>query len=308
MKCSSVRIKTCLRFICSILIVCACVDNNKVKFRTVLIVDSIHTSFNKNQSLVKYMSDDGVPNVVAIEGINKIVLNARREAIEIAIQDYNTVTQHFLIRQGDSVLLTEFGDNFGIKILNRIVLPFDENYRRKYDTAFLKKDAVAVDEFYKICALINSNNFIDLANDAGLRQDLDGIRKQVFEELPKENQFIDSLATHQLISPEVAMFYKVKNTFDSIKISYYQGRSRPDRSVYTFLVVFKAVNQKSLNDTFSWNHLTFYDDWFDTYIIQLYPADKSVGLYDSLQTMIQNLNVEDSLIKETLLLKMHLKN
>lgn len=283
-------------------VLCTCM-NVKKKDRTVLILDSMQVgSFKNNQARVKYMSDDGLPEVRMIEGdLDKILVNANRENIELALQDNNTVTQYFLIKKGDSVLLTEIGDNWGLKIINRDVLPFDENYCSQQDT-FSNERESEVDEFYRACAQINSG-VIHPDNKADLFKALLEIRDKVIKELPRRKKNIDSLVEYRLMSPEVAAFYKLKNTFDSVKISNYIG-SRPACSSDTFLEPFKAIS--NYKTRFSWIHLTFYDDWFDIFINQFYTEPnncKRTGSAGTLYAMIRKNNKTDSLLANTLLRK-----
>jgi hypothetical protein len=278
----------------------------KSKNRTVLIIDSTYAaSFERNQLRLKYMSDEGAPNVLAIEaGLDKIILNTQRDNIELAFQNNNTVTQYFFINHGDSALLTEFEENIGINILNRTCLPFDENYKTKYK-ASLSEDITGADEFYKACAWMNDIQS-DRGQDADLIKYLLKLKKSALDATSRENRFIDSLSDHEQMSIEAAAFFKIKNTFDSLKISHYQG-SRPDNSMLTFLEPFKAISQVSSNTLLSWVHFTFYDDWFDTYINRLHPRlsiyQNSQPINDSVRMMIRNLDLKDSLIRNTLLLK-----
>ena len=284
------------------LVFCDCTNGRK-KSRTVVILDSVQmASFQSSQARIKYMSDDGLPEVQMIEwGMNKIIVNTGRKNIELALQDNNTVTQYFLIKKGDSVLLTEIGNNWGIKIINRKVLPFDENYGSQHDTLKSEEDN-DVEEFYRACALINSG-FIHSENNDEPIKELQKIKDKVMEGFPSENRLIDSLVEHRLISPEVAEFRKIKNKFDSLRISHYIG-SRPDCSARTFLEPFNAVSTSNI--IFSWPHLTFYDDWFDIFITQFYrqPNDcKNARTYKTLESMIQKSNIADSLVMNTLLRK-----
>jgi hypothetical protein len=282
----------------------ACTGNNKPKNRTVLMIDSTYAgSFVQNQLRMKYMSDDGAPNIIAIEaGLHKIILNTRRQHIELAFQNNNIATQYFLIHNGDSALLTEFQDNIGVNILNRTGLPFDENYKTKY-RASLPGNTAGVDEFYSACGLMNNAPSFEWNGDADLLEDLLKLKRSALDAISVENKAIDSLTRHDLISADAATFYKFKNTFDSIKISHYQG-SRPDNSLLTFLEPFKAMPQSSPNAPLSWAHLTFYDDWMNTYIQQLHPPSAThqdtQPFDDSLRTVILNLDLKDSLIRHTL--------
>jgi len=276
--------RSCLYLLVS-LAIAACTNN--VKNRTVVMIDSTYAaSFRSNELRMKYMSDEGKPNVILLANVSdKIVINAHRQHIELAFQNNNTLTQYFFIKQGDSILATEWQNNIGIKILNRSCLPFDENYKTKYNGT-PQGTARSVDDFYRACVLINDTRPFDWSKDAEINKDLLALKNKALRSLPVENKFIDSLTHHQLISPEVATFYKFKNAFDSIKINHYRG-SKPLNASVTWAAPFKALSQNTTPGDFTWIHFTFYDDWLDAYSKQLHPGQATIrnpgALYDSLR-------------------------
>lgn len=192
-------------YLLALLAICACTSRSSSKVGTVLITDSLYVAFfEKNGVVMKYMSDEGEPNIIAIHrGLDKIILNARRHAIELAFQSDNTLTQYFFVNQGDSALLTEFEDEIGVDVLSRECLPFDENFKTKYN-ALLRKDVTGVDEFYRVCALVNETPTFNQIDDADLGEHLLSLKKDAISAIFVENRFIDSLTIHGLMSPDVA--------------------------------------------------------------------------------------------------------
>jgi hypothetical protein len=148
-----------------------------------------------------------------------------------------------------------------------------------------------------------NDRFINLANDSELRMDLAKIKKKAFKEFQEEKVFLDSIEAAKLITPEVAAFYRLKNTFDSIKIEQYDG-SRPNFSNPIFLHPFKAIPMSPSPYAFSWVHLTFYDDWIGLYFDQFYLKGKisrDSNTLDSIYTQIHKSVLPDSLINILLL-------
>jgi hypothetical protein len=298
-------LKCCCLSLLALLAVGACTESKKKE--TVVVIDSSYvTAFKRNQLRMKYMSDDGEPHVIDIGSIfDKIVIPVHRQHIELAFQNNNTITQYFAIRRGDSILLTEWQDNIGIKILNRQSLPFDENYKTLY-RATLPENALGVDDFYRATLLLNDTRSFDWSKDAEFIEELTDIKNKALRAVPLENKFLDSLTQHTLISPEVAAFYKLKNNFDSIKISLYQGGT-PRITPNTLLAPLSPLSLRTAGGDSAWMHFTFYDDWLDIYLKQLAlttPAGRSLeSSPDSLHTLVQNLNIPDARIKHTLLQK-----
>lgn len=270
----------------------------------VVIPDSLQQLFEQNDTMIKYMTDEGIPVVERIlAGSPDITVAVNREFINVAVQDSRRLIRHFVLKNGDVVKLVYDKDGYLFLTHERPEdegLPYDENYESLRDSILFKGNRHAFDEFSRYWLMLEMNRMTS-SIDGDLLRDLETLQRKSIQDFRMEKAFLDSLESAGQISSYVAGFYHLLITFDSIRVLSYPQFS------FNSLVAPSAAMGIAKPEVFDDpRHLVFYDDCVETHYRKMFTRNPllvyAVSNPDSLYTTISEADIKDRNIKVKMLL------
>ncbi len=257
-------------------------NGSKGELQTIIMIDSASIQkFEKAGTMLKYMTDEGMPVMEFLSTQTpKVAISVERDYIEIGLQNYQTVTQCFILRKGDSTWLTTNGRNFILRGVNHDGYRFDATYPTERNNILFEHDESGAEKFLQLIRLADTY-YIDLNKDHELKRKLYRLEEEAYLDFEKENQFLDSLKNDSLISDAIEEFYRLKISFDSIKIASYieSFPSFKEGVVLRPFTLLEGTKRKVFNN---YKHLTFFDDWLAIQCNYLHALDqnKDITLVD----------------------------
>ena len=289
----------------------ACVDHSSSEIHTqetkenaglVLVIQDSTTydTFRKKQAKLKYIDDHLIPQVLSLDTAKNRqawVIPTQRDWQEIAYQDKHLITQHFLFRHGDSLLLTLKDKAPFFKVLNRKPYPFDINYEKKRNEQLYGGRPSPLEDFYHLWHL--TNNQLSVVQGHEMADELQQLKAKAVQGLTSENQWRDSLLHQQLISIVVAEFYQTKNAFELEKLKLYQ----PDSINFSRQNLIQKLFTNQPDSTQNLLTYSYYDDLLTLfYEHHLLPQVSPESITDLYNTIREDELLSDE-VRSALLLK-----
>ena len=169
--------------------------------------------FVNQVSRVKYVDDHLIPHVFEPgerERV-KLLISTSREYIDVAMESGETITKHFLLRNGDSVLVKLSGEWPVVTILNRQVTDYESNFESSKQQHLYGNNPTALEDYYYYWSRANGD--ISPISGAVISDELLLLKEKAFKEIDLESIYIDSLLNGKIINQEIAHFYQRKNGY-----------------------------------------------------------------------------------------------
>lgn len=293
-----------LYFVLTIASLVACSKQSSRIITQVIIPDSLQRSFELNGTMIKYMTDEGIPVVEHIlNARSQIIISVGREYVNVGIQDNEKRTRNFVLRNGDAVELAYNNDGeltFTHKNQDYDALPYDDNYLALRDSILFSSGKHSFDEFLRYWFMLDATWMTDSIDDE-LWHDLEILQKRSIQDFAAEKALLDSLESKELLSSYVAEFYRLVATFDSIRIVSY-----PQFSFSTLVSAFEAMaiaEPELFNDP---RYLVFYDDCIENHYRKIFTRSTwrvyEISDPDSLYSVIGAVDILDRSTRVQMLL------
>ena len=283
-------------------------DEKPNKKTIVILFDSTSIeTFSRQYASIKYLDDNLIPRTrnyaLSLSSDTKVTIQTRRDYLDIAYKDKSRVTKRFLIKNGDSLLLSLKQKKPVFTLLNHRTLPaYDVNYHRLKNDSLYSGKLPGIEDYYYLHREINSPYSL-IAHDEEMMEELEKLKKKAYANLKQENVFIDSLMVKGLISKAQGDYFQLENSFNLEVLHLYQndGISFSD-SIATGKLLSHKTYQAGDGEINLLN-CTFYHDLLDLYyrdFLMLKVGERpNLALYDT----IKAIDYLEEDIKRSLLLK-----
>ena len=247
--------------LCVAIIFLACSSENHPTTQKITLVFENHTDsppFRKHGTKIKYIDDNMISHVVNLDKRIILPIPVSRKYIDVGWQNNEKPTQHFLFKNGDSVLLMIKDKSLLAQVKNRNVEDDEVNFERKKNNDLYHDKTSALEDFYYYWHLANAE--FSTVSGKNIADDLNSLKKKANHEIIRENLYIDSLKETGKLSEDVANFYLLKNAFTSRKLNLYQLTKIDLEDTKLTEELFKFENYILRDSSENMALYTFYDD------------------------------------------------
>ncbi|MCG8309776.1 MAG: TlpA family protein disulfide reductase [Cytophagales bacterium] len=252
-----------------IFILNACGSHDQEKTHEVILVFNNPVegpSFRDLGTKIKYIDDNLIPHVIDLDRNSTHKLNTLRENIDLAWQDKNRISHHFLLTNGDSIHFTLKDKWLVAEIKNRRINKYETNFEREKQIDLYHERSSSLEDFLYFWNLSNSEFSTISGKDIAI--ELNNLKKRAGEELAMENTYIDSLFEAGKLSGDVAHYYKLKNSFIRRKLKLYQLTSINFTDTLRMGNLFSIKGDQLGDSTRNLAAYTFYDDMLSSFYQQ----------------------------------------
>ncbi|MEQ6120186.1 TlpA disulfide reductase family protein [Reichenbachiella sp. MALMAid0571] len=262
-------------------------ENLPLSNKVILIFQNVknESTFSDQRSSIKYMDDQMIPHVINPFGEQKRVIYTSRKHLDIAYQDKEKVIRHFLLKNGDSVLIELKGKWPVVEILNRKANKYESNFENNKQLDIYGDKPSSLESYYYYWQ--TANNGINPIFGNIISEELQTLKKKAFIEIKKEHTYIDSLATFEIINNEIADFYQMKNQFSFDKLKLYESDKVNFSKTEGVEAITSKISNASSDSTSDFSFYTFHDDFITQYY-QDYVFDAITSNTDFTSVLNQN--------------------
>ena len=281
-------------------------DEKPNKKTIVILFDSTSIeTFSRQYASIKYLDDNLIPRnyALSLSSDTKVTIQTRRDYLDIAYKDKSRVTKRFLIKNGDSLLLSLKQKKPVFTLLNHRTLPtYDINYHHLKNDSLYKGKLPGIEDYYYLHREINSP-FSLLAGDKEMIKELEKLKEKACLNLKQENVFIDSLMVKGLISKAQGDYFQLENSFNLEVLDLYEHDAINFSDIIATNRLLSSKTYQVGDGEINLLHYTFYDDLLDLYYkdFLLPKIGKKVNtvLFDT----IKAIGYVEENVKKSLLLK-----
>jgi thiol-disulfide isomerase/thioredoxin len=214
-------------------------------------------------SRVTYVDDYLIPHVFkpGERERAKHVISTSREYIDVAMESGAPMTRHFLLRNGDSVLVKLSGQWPVITILNRQVTDYESNFESSKQQDLYGDNPSALEDYYYYWSRANGD--ISPISGTVISEELHFMKEKAFKEIDRESIYIDSLHNGKVIGDEIALFYQRKNAYLRDRLRLFEIERINFSNAEIIGSILSNINRKSEDSS---DHIsTFHDDFITVY-------------------------------------------
>jgi thiol-disulfide isomerase/thioredoxin len=243
-----------------IFLACSSEDDHSISQKITLVFENPtdSPSFRNHGTIIKYMDDNMFSHVINLDNRVTLQIPVSRKYIDVAWQDNENPTQHFLFENGDSVHLIIKDKWILAQIKNRDAEDDEVNFERKRNNDLYHGKPSSLEDFYYYWKLANAE--FSTVSGKSIADDLNSLKEKANREIIRENSYIDSLKETGNLSEDVADFYLLKNAFTSRKLKLYQLTKINFEDTKLTEELFKFENYILRDSSENMTLYTFYDD------------------------------------------------
>ncbi len=272
----------------------------------VLLFDTVGMeTFSRQQANIKYLDDNLIPCNYALNPSSdtKLTIQTQHDYLDIAYKDKSQVAERFLIKKGDSLLLSLKQKKPIFTLLNHRTIPlYDINYHRLKNDSLYGGKLSGIEDYYYLHREINSPYSL-IAGDKEMIEELEKLKKKAYANLKQENVFIDSLVRKGLISKAPGNYFQLENSFNLKVLNLYQNDGINFSNLMDTKRLFSYKMYRAGDYGINLLNYTFYHDLLDLYyrdfLLPKVGEMPNMALYDT----IKAIDYLEEDIKRSLLLK-----
>lgn len=283
------------------------IESDKSNKKTIVILfdPASMETFSRQSASIKYLDDNLIPCNYALNlsAATKVTIQTQRDYLDVAYKDKSQVTVRFLMKNGDSLLLSLKQKKPVFTLLNHRALPtYDLNYHHLKNDALYNGKLPGIEDYYYLHREINSPYSL-LAGDKEMIEALEKLKEKAYLNLKQENIFIDSLVVKGLISKAQGDYFQLENSFNLEILGLYQHDAINFSDIMAAKRLLSSKTYQTSDGGINLLHYTFYDDVLDLYyryfLLPKIGKKVNTALYDT----IRAIDYVEENVKKSLLLK-----
>lgn len=227
---------------------------------------SVNKYLSQRKVVFKYLNSNNMATEIQFPKdslFSTMIISTQGKYLEMNCKNNGLYEYSFLFQDGDSVQIVIQNQNLRLNVVNRDVLPYDDNFEFRRNTELFQSNYAPIDNFDFLWKSAKTEVVkIDLRNELRLK------KKLAEQSLELEAEWLDSLKDAGQMSEENASYFLAKNRFQFEKLRFFDTEEGLLRAFVAlqFFNSYKGVSDRE-------SSTLYLDEFGDFFITQLSPLE-----------------------------------